>query len=74
MTIYSNGYKTLTGHEPHMKLGAIESKAPHESAVYRGHDATSCCQGLDDLDILLQTLEKCEQAANGRPRNPMRPN
>ena len=59
MAIYWLGYRTLTGHEPHMKLGAIESKAPFESAVYRvTPDVLS--QGLDDLTSLLITLAQCE--------------
>jgi len=58
--MYWHGYKTLTGHEPHCKLMAIESKAPHESAVYRVTKDT-ILQGLEELDVLLKTLAECEE-------------
>lgn len=61
MAMYWNGYKVITGHEPHLKLGAIESKAPYESAVYRvTSDVLS--QGFEDLDILLRKLAACEES------------
>ena len=60
MALYWNGYKTITGHEPHLKLGAIESKAPHESAVYRVTKDV-ILQGLEELDVLLKTLAECEK-------------
>ena len=59
--IYFNGYLTLTGHEPHMKLLPIESKAPYESAVYRVTKDV-ILQGLEELDALLKTLAECEES------------
>lgn len=59
MALYWNGYKTLTGKEPRMKLGAVESKAPHESAVY-SITQDVLLQGFDDLDALLRKLAECE--------------
>lgn len=60
MAIYWSGYLTLTGHIPHMKLLAIESKAPFESAVYR---VTSdvLLQGAEENAELLETLAECEK-------------
>lgn len=57
--LYWLGYRALTGKEPHFKFIAVESKKPHESAVYRAHpDVIS--QGMEDLDGLLKTLAECE--------------
>lgn len=61
MAIQWYGYKTLTGHEPSMKLGAIESKAPHESAVYRVTKDT-LLQGIEELDLLVEKLDQCEKS------------
>lgn len=60
MAMYANGYEILTGHKPHVRLGAIESKAPHESAVYR---VTSdvILQGLEELDVLVKRISECER-------------
>jgi len=59
--IYWNGYRMLTGKEPTVKFVAVESKRPHESAVYHAHpDIIS--QGLEDLEALLKTLGECEAA------------
>lgn len=60
MALYWNGYKTLMGEEPKLVLGAIESKKPHECAVYR-LTTDVILQGLDDLDALLRKLTTCEQ-------------
>lgn len=59
MGLYWRGYRALTGHDPHMKLLAIESKAPHESAVYR-ITSDVLLQGLEDADALIKTLAECE--------------
>ena len=60
MAIYWMGYRQLTGHAPDERLGAVESKAPHESAVYNiTSDVLS--QGLDDLTSLLIKLDDCEK-------------
>ncbi len=61
MAIYANGYQTLTGHLPKMKLLAVESKAPHESAVYRVTPDV-LIQGWEELQELLITLKQCEDA------------
>ena len=60
MALYWNGYKTLTGKEPTMRLGAIDSKAPHESAVYRVTKDV-ILQGYEELDELLRKLDECEK-------------
>lgn len=60
MALYWNGYKALTGHEAKLVLGAIESKAPYESAVYR-ITTDVLLQGYDDLDALLKKLTACEE-------------
>jgi hypothetical protein len=60
MAMYWNGYKTLIGTEPTMKLGAVESKKPHESAVYR-ITSDVLLQGFDELDALLRKLAGCEE-------------
>ena len=61
MALYWNGYKTITGNEPKLRLGAIDSKAPYESATYRVTKDV-ILQGLDELDDLLRTLRGCEDA------------
>jgi len=60
MAIQSAGYFALTGHQPHMKLLAIESKAPHESAVYR-LTSDVILQGLEEADELMRVLTNCER-------------
>ena len=59
--IYSSGYFAITGHKPHVKLLAIESKAPFESAVYR-ITSDVILQGLEELDVLLKMLDECEKS------------
>jgi len=60
MAIQYQGYLAVTGTAPQMRLGAVESKAPHESAVYRlTHDVIM--QGIEDLDILVAKLDECEK-------------
>lgn len=66
MAIQWYGYKTLTGHEPDMKLGAIESKAPHESAVYRV-TKDILLQGTEELDLLVEKLDECEKTGAWPP-------
>lgn len=66
MALYWNGYKALTGKEPKMRLGAIDSKAPHESAVYRVTKDV-LLQGFEELDELLRTLTECESTGNWPP-------
>lgn len=60
MAIQWYGYKTLTGTEPKMKLGAIDSKAPHESAVYRLTNDI-ILQGVEECDLLVEKLDACEK-------------
>lgn len=58
--IYVSGFQTLTAQRPKFKWLAIDSKAPHESAVYRATpDVLS--QGATDLDEILKTLDVCEK-------------
>jgi hypothetical protein len=61
MAHYWAGYKILTGVEPTVILGAIDSKAPHESAVYRV-TRDVLLQGLEELDNLIARLDDCEKA------------
>ena len=60
MAMYWSGYMAITGKEPHMRLGAIESKAPHESAVYRVTKDV-IVQGLEEWQELERTLTECEK-------------
>lgn len=56
---YWSGYKQLTGHEPKMKLLAIEKKAPFESVVYRVTKDV-IVQGLEEWQNLEAILNVCE--------------
>ena len=60
MAIQFMGFKELTGIEPKMRLGAIDSKAPHESAVYR-LTTDVILQGLEELGFLVEKLDECEK-------------
>jgi hypothetical protein len=68
MAIYWSGYKAITGEAPKLKIGAIESKAPHESAVYR-ITPDVLLQGLEELAELLQQLRECEKTDTWPPAN-----
>ncbi len=61
MAMYWLGYKAITGNEPKMRLGAIDSKAPYESATYRVTKDV-ILQGFEEMDELLKTLRGCEDA------------
>jgi hypothetical protein len=61
MAMYWSGYQAITGEDPKLILGAIESKAPHESAVYRV-TTDVILQGLEDLGALLTKLAACEES------------
>lgn len=63
MAHYFRGYRELTGVEPNLVLGAIDSKAPHESAVYR-IPKDVILQGMEELDALVAKLEECEKSGN----------
>jgi hypothetical protein len=60
MALYWRGYKAITGDDCKMKLGAIESKAPHESTVFR-ITSDVLLQGLEELDTLIRRVDECEQ-------------
>lgn len=61
MAIQWLGAKACFGvDDVHLKLGAVESKAPHESAVYRITSDVRL-QGLEELDTLLRRLAECEK-------------
>lgn len=65
--MYASGYKQLTGHEPKMKFIAVESKAPHECAVY--HAPTDfMVQGQIDLQGLLIKLMECHESDSWPPQ------
>lgn len=59
--LYSQGYEILTGHKPSFRIGAMESKAPHESAVYRVTEDV-IKQGWDELDHLVGRITACEKS------------
>jgi len=61
MAIQWYGYKELTGIEPKMRMGAIDSKPPHESAVYR-LTKDVLLQGIEELDLLVEKLDACEKS------------
>jgi hypothetical protein len=60
MAIQCAGIRNVLGVEPHLKIGAIESRAPYESAVYR-ITSDVILQGFEELDGLLKTLTECEK-------------
>lgn len=66
MALYWDGYRILTGHAPKMHIGAIDSKAPHESATYR-ITKDVILQGLEELAELLETLRECEKTDTWPP-------
>lgn len=60
MAIYWSGYRQITGHDPKMRLIAIDGKPPYEAAVYRiTKDVLT--QGLVDWQTLLSRLQQCER-------------
>lgn len=59
MAMYWSGYRQLTGHEPKMKLLAIEKKPPYESVVYRVTPSV-IAQGLEEWQNLEAILNICE--------------
>ena len=61
MAMYWSGYRALTGHEPKMKLLAIEKKPPYESVVYRVTKDV-IVQGLEEWQNLERQIEVCEDA------------
>lgn len=60
MALYARGYEILTGRKPIVRIGAIDSRPPHESAVYRV-TGDSLAQGWDELDQLVTRLSECEK-------------
>ncbi len=60
MALYWEGYKTITGEAPKMKMGAIEKKAPFESAVYRV-TTDVILQGMEELAELVSRVDECEK-------------
>lgn len=61
MAIQWLGVKACYGVDAHLKLGAVESKAPYESAVYRITPDVRL-QGLEELDALLKVYAECEKS------------
>ena len=61
MAHYWDGYRTLTGVEPAIKLGAIESKPPFESAVYN-IPRELILLGLEERDSLAHRITECEES------------
>jgi len=60
MAIQHMGVMALLDTDASMKLGAIESKAPHESAVYR-IPKDVLLQGKEELDEVIKVLVECEK-------------
>jgi PDDEXK-like domain of unknown function (DUF3799) len=60
MAMYWWGYKAIEGHEPKMRLLAIEPRKPHESAVYRVTKDV-LIQGMEEWQQLEQRLTECER-------------
>jgi PDDEXK-like domain of unknown function (DUF3799) len=54
------GVRELTGKDPDMRLCAIESRAPYESAAYRVTKDV-LLQGVEELDNLVAKLDECEK-------------
>jgi hypothetical protein len=71
MAIYWMGYKAITGNDPHMILGAIESTAPYESAVYRV-TKDIILQGWEELDELLNRPDFAHMGHHGTVRRQSR--
>jgi hypothetical protein len=64
--IYQNGYFYLTGTLPQVVIVAVESKRPHESAVYRvPNDVLR--QGQADLAKWMGRLAECEKTNKWPP-------
>jgi hypothetical protein len=64
--IYQNGYFYLTGELPQVVIIAVESKPPHESAVYRvPNDVLR--QGQADLAKWMVRLAECEKTNTWPP-------
>lgn len=61
MAHYWEGYRTLLGVEPAIKLGAIESKEPFESALYN-IPRELILLGLEERDNLVHRIEECEES------------
>jgi hypothetical protein len=59
LAIYAKGYEALFGVVPNVVMGAVDSKPPHESAVYRV-TRDVLLQGVDELNELLAKLDECE--------------
>lgn len=64
--LYCSGYEAITGHKAMFKWLAIESKPPHECAVYRA-TPDILLQGAEDLDVLLKKLSECESSNEWPP-------
>jgi PDDEXK-like domain of unknown function (DUF3799) len=64
--IYVAGYHALTGARPKFKFLAIDSKPPHESAVYRCTPDV-LLQGGADCDELVRKLSECETSGYWPP-------
>lgn len=59
--LYAQGYEALTGKRPRVLIGALDSKPPHESAVYRVTEDV-LLQGIEELDNLVAKLDECEKS------------
>ena len=63
MAFYWCGYRAITGKEPKIRLGVVESKKPHESATYR-ITPDVLAMGLEEWQNLERTLDECERTNN----------
>lgn len=60
MAIQWSGVKACMGVEPRLKLMVVESKQPHESAVFR-ITPDILLMGLEEADALIKRISECER-------------
>ena len=60
MAIQWSGVKACLGVEPRLKLMAVESRPPHESAVFR-IPRDILLMGLEEGDTLIRRISECER-------------
>ena len=63
MALYARGYAAIMGRTPVCRIGAIDSKAPYESAVYR-MTPDVLQQGVDEMVALVKLIDECEESGN----------
>ena len=66
LAYYFDGYLSITGVAPIMKIIAVESAAPHEPAVFSIPEDV-ILQGREEYRRLLTLLDECEETNNWPP-------